>query len=145
MISFDQVHLRPSTWEDLDWLEPFYERVMRPYVELTHEWDPERYGEYFYPEVNWIVQWEGRDIGLLGYEVRTGYLYLNNIQLEEGFRGRGIGTHLVRRVLALGEELGLPVRLRVLKGNPALGLYQRLGFTIDPTQEQPYSIELVHA
>ncbi len=40
-------------------------------------------------------------------------------------RGRGIGGALIRR---LCEQGGRPVRLRVERTNPALGLYRRLGF-----------------
>ena len=45
-------------------------------------------------------------------------------------QSRGIGTHLVSELLAGARAAGLAVRLRVLKGNPARRLYEKLGFTV---------------
>ena len=43
---------------------------------------------------------------------------------------QGLGSVLVREVIARGVALGLPVRLRVFKTNPAHELYRRLGFAV---------------
>ena len=37
------ITLRQSKPEDLDWLDEFYESLMRPYVELTHAWDEKKF------------------------------------------------------------------------------------------------------
>ena len=44
------------------------------------------------------------------------------------WRGTGVGTELVRSVLARGQAAGKPVTIHVEAFNPALRLYQRLGF-----------------
>lgn len=44
-------------------------------------------------------------------------------------RGEGIGSMLLRELLAEAAAMGKPVRLHVKKQNRALGLYTRLGFT----------------
>jgi ribosomal protein S18 acetylase RimI-like enzyme len=43
-------------------------------------------------------------------------------------RGRGIGTAVLERVLAEGTASGRPVTIHVERFNPALRLYERLGF-----------------
>jgi hypothetical protein len=40
----------------------------------------------------------------------------------------GIGMHLIKTVIISANLVNKPVRLRVLKGNPARNLYLRLGF-----------------
>ncbi|HVX29235.1 MAG TPA: GNAT family N-acetyltransferase, partial [Nitrolancea sp.] len=51
-----------------------------------------------------------------------------DIALVPRFRNRGIGTQLIGEVLAEGRESGKPVTIHVETFNPALRLYQRLGF-----------------
>jgi ribosomal protein S18 acetylase RimI-like enzyme len=51
------------------------------------------------------------------------------------FQRDGIGTELVRRMLQRAKELDVPVRLRVLRVNPAKRLYERMGFVV--TSEEP--------
>ena len=47
----------------------------------------------------------------------------------------GIGTALVREILERARHLKVPVRLRVLRVNPAKRLYERMGFFV--TAEEP--------
>jgi len=52
------------------------------------------------------------------------------IIVDEKFRGKGIGTRLINELMALGKErfhLEL-IHLEVYEGNPAIRLYERLGF-----------------
>ncbi len=82
-----------------------------------------------YPQAAWeIVELEhiavGRMIVLRGKDSFT----LVDITLLSEYRGKGIGTALVRELLQRGGEESVPVRLQVRKGNPAARLYQRLGF-----------------
>ena len=51
-----------------------------------------------------------------------------DISLLPDYRNRGIGSSLLRGVLAEAEQNRLPVRLHVAAHNPAARLYARLGF-----------------
>ena len=44
-------------------------------------------------------------------------------------RGAGLGTEVIRRLQAEARDSGRPLRLQVLRTNPAVRLYARLGFT----------------
>jgi ribosomal protein S18 acetylase RimI-like enzyme len=56
-------------------------------------------------------------------------LYIQDIYVEPGWRGRGIGAALLGCVAALAIERGSPlVELTVREDNPARSLYGRLGF-----------------
>ncbi len=123
-----KISQRMASWDDLEWLEPFYESIMRPYVELTNKWDSTKFREYFNPEVTTIIQADNVDIGILKVEEREDCIYLGDIQIHEKHRSQGIGTSLIKTVIQSATIANKPVRLRVLKGNPAKELYLRLGF-----------------
>ena len=53
---------------------------------------------------------------------------LVDIALLPAHRNRGIGTALIQKLSAEAEAAGLPLRLFVIRGQPAFRLYQRLGF-----------------
>jgi GNAT superfamily N-acetyltransferase len=55
---------------------------------------------------------------------------LVDIALVPQFRGLGIGRALLERLLRLAEADHIAVRIHVERLNPALSLYQRLGFKL---------------
>ena len=122
------ISLRQSKPEDLEWLDEFYESLMRPYVELTHAWDEERFRKNYNTKTISVIQLDGEDIGMLKTEKRKDHICLGDIQLKEAFQRRGIGTSLIRDVMEKAKADGLPLRLRVLRENPVMELYRRLGF-----------------
>jgi GNAT superfamily N-acetyltransferase len=124
-----KISQRAATLDDIEWLEPFYESIMRPYyVELNLIWDNTKFREYFDPQSTKIIQADGLDIGLLQVRDRADCIYLGDIQLDREYRNKGIGTSLIESVIRSAIVANKPVRLRVLRGNPAKKLYFRLGF-----------------
>jgi ribosomal protein S18 acetylase RimI-like enzyme len=123
-----EISQRTASLDDIEWLESFYESIMRPYVELTHEWDSTKFREYFNPKIITVIQVDGIDIGMLKVEEREDCFYLGDIQIGRGYQKQGIGTKLIEQVIRSANIAKKPVRLRVLKGNPAKDLYFRLGF-----------------
>jgi ribosomal protein S18 acetylase RimI-like enzyme len=55
-------------------------------------------------------------------------LHLIDIAVLGEHRNQGIGAALIRELQGECEMQGLTLRLQVLRGNPAIRLYQRLGF-----------------
>jgi ribosomal protein S18 acetylase RimI-like enzyme len=51
-----------------------------------------------------------------------------DIALAPGFRGRGIGTSLLRSLMDEADESARKVSIHVEQNNPARSLYDRLGF-----------------
>jgi GNAT superfamily N-acetyltransferase len=124
-----EITQRAALAADIEWLEPFYESIMRPYyVALDCEWDDTKFREYCNTDLTKIIQADGIDIGMLKVEERTDCVYLGDIQIASAYRNKGIGTHLIETVIRSANLVDKPVRLRVLNGNPARNLYLRLGF-----------------
>ena len=127
--------------DDIDWLDPFYEKIMRPYVELTHDWNRTVFREKFRVSNSQIIQAEGKDIGLFKKEIIEGNLFLWDIQLEEEYRNLGIGSKLISRLKSEAQEMNLPILLKVLKGNPAIHFYERHGFGLIAELDNCYEME----
>ncbi len=124
-----EISQRVAIWDDVEWLEPFYESVMRPYyIELNLEWDSTKFREYFNPQSTKIIQFDDIEIGMIRVEERADCVYLADLQIRDEYRNRGIGTSLIESLIRSASIANKPVRLRVLRGNPAKNLYLRLGF-----------------
>jgi ribosomal protein S18 acetylase RimI-like enzyme len=124
-----EISQRDARSDDIEWLEPFYKSIMRPYyVAIDCEWDDTKFREYFDPNKTKIIQADGIDIGMLKVEERADCVYLCDIQIASTYRNKGIGTHLIETVIKSANLVDKSVRLRVLNGNPARNLYLRLGF-----------------
>jgi GNAT superfamily N-acetyltransferase len=141
MLKSMKIFQRAATLEDLDWLELFYESIMRPYVELTHEWDSSKFRECFDRDITKIIQVDGVDMGMLKVEQRLDCIYLGDIQIDRSYRNQGIGTQLIETVIQSANLANKPIRLRVLKGNPVKNLYHRLGFIEIQTLDHCYELE----
>jgi len=66
--------------------------------------------------------------GRLYIELRSDEIRLIDIALLPSQRGNGLGSAILRCLLVLTQQLQLPVRIHVETQNPAMRLYQRLGF-----------------
>jgi ribosomal protein S18 acetylase RimI-like enzyme len=88
----------------------------------------EHYGIHYPTCERNIVEKDGQPIGRLWIDVWKDQIRLVDIALMPEWRGTGIGSKLLRGVLARGIASGKPVTIHVEGFNPALRLYQRLGF-----------------
>ena len=75
-----------------------------------------------------VIMLNGQPIGRLYIHKRENEIRIMDIALLPEFRGQGIGLRLLRDILKQGKNLNLPVTIHVEQFNPALRLYQRMGF-----------------
>lgn len=68
-------------------------------------------------------------------------IHINNLAIHPTFRGRGLGTRLLRAVLDEAEQLGAPhATLEVRRSNtPARRLYEHAGFAIAGVRTSYYT------
>lgn len=116
-----EVSLRPAVGEDREFLFELHKASMGPYVEeLFGPWDDAVQWEFFdrwlHPTDTLVIKFGEHDVGVTRIEVHPDH------------QNRGIGTAVLRRVLADAATTGRTVSLHVFKVNPAHTLYGRLGF-----------------
>ena len=73
----------------------------------------------------WLRRWSSDDHGFGFVDEATPEL---SMALLPGYRGRGVGTRLLRHLVAAAEERYAAVSLSVSAANPARRLYERSGF-----------------
>lgn len=131
--------LRAVTEADREFLRDLHRATLRDYVDQVWGWDDAQQREMF--DARWdpaprrIIRLDGRDVGTLTVETKRDEVFLADIGILPEFQSRGLGSSVIRRVLADADASGLPVRLQVLRPNPARRLYERLGFVV--TEESP--------
>jgi ribosomal protein S18 acetylase RimI-like enzyme len=75
-----------------------------------------------------IVECDGVPVGYVCVEDRSDLVHVRELVLLPEFQNRGIGTAVLRELLAHAEGRGVPVQLGTLHANRAAALYRRLGF-----------------
>ena len=141
--SGDGIALREVTPADRAFLEDVYASAReaelapvpwspgekRTFLDSQFALQDEAYRRRFPPEAFLVIEEQGAPIGrVVLAELDAGELRIADIALLPAHRGRGIGSSLIRDVIAEGEHRGVPVSLHVERWNPAWRLYERLGF-----------------
>lgn len=141
-----QVELRRASAGDADFVYSLVETTMRGYVEQTwNRWDEQGVRKFFREAMSrgslQIVCECDVSIGALAVERHPTHLQLEELFLLPSHQNRGIGSHLVRRVIGEAKTERLPVRLRVLAVNPAVSFYKRLGFLVAAQTPERFLME----
>jgi ribosomal protein S18 acetylase RimI-like enzyme len=84
-----------------------------------------------------IIEVQGQPVGRMIVLRGQNEWQLIDISLIPEFRGSGIGSELLRAVIRECAEFGAVLKLQVLRTNPAMRLYKRLGF-IATAEDQIY-------
>jgi len=137
-----KLSLRPATEADVEFLRRVYRESFAGYVAQAHGWDEARQMAEFDSNLDLpttqVVCLDGQDVGLLAIVQTPGVIVLKQVGLLPGYQGKGLGTRLVQALLRRADREGQPVRLAVLKCNPAWKLYERLGFTVTRSSNTHY-------
>ena len=108
---------------------PWSEEQKREFVEMQFNAQDTFYRDQFKDAVFQIVELDSRPIGRLYVDRRPDELRVIDIALLSEQRGKGIGGRLMQDVIDEAAIVGKKVRIHVERSNPAMRLYERLGFT----------------
>jgi ribosomal protein S18 acetylase RimI-like enzyme len=88
------------------------------------------YIEHYSGAEFYVILTDDQPSGRLYVHRRDDEIRIMDIALLPAFRNQGIGSELLAQILQEGEEKQLPVTIHVERFNPALRLYERLGFCL---------------
>ena len=86
------------------------------------------YHEHYQEATFHVILSGDRPVGRLYVARWPEEIRIVDIAILPGHRGMGIGTRLLRDLISESEESGKPLSIHVERFNPALRLYERLGF-----------------
>ena len=125
---------RPATEEDRRFAFEVKRAALGRYVEQVWGWDEEvqqdfhdRHWQLRHPD---IIVLDGHDAGTVQFVRREDHYHLGEFYLLPEHQGKGVGSALLRMMLARADADGVPATLEVIKINPARSLYERHGFRV---------------
>ncbi len=124
---------RQASESDRELLYDLLKRALGPHIEATYGpwdegWQRQNFSETTDPAAHEIVELNGEPIGCLLVTKHADYIELDRVFVLPEHQNCGIGAGLVREVLDAAVRDGKVVRLQVFRMNPAVRLYERLGF-----------------
>lgn len=76
------------------------------------------------------------EIGFIGLDLRNNEildqhtLYINRFYIDEEYRNVGIGEQVLNKIIGMAKEMNRDLELEVFGDNPAIHLYEKMGFKI---------------
>lgn len=115
---------RKSEMDLVDWTEQQKSDFLKMQFSAQHK----HYTQY-YPDASFeIIELEDVPIGRLYVDRRIGEIRIIDIALLPSHCGQGVGSQFLVKIMNEAETKNIPVRIHVENFNPALRLYERLGY-----------------
>jgi GNAT superfamily N-acetyltransferase len=122
----------PASEADFEPLLALRIDVMREHLERVFRYEPSRarriFRQHFDEPGLRLVLIDGERGGCVGFRIGQDEIRIDSFYLDACHHNHGLGTVILRMLLAEADALGLPVRLEVLQGSPASRFYERHGF-----------------
>ena len=128
------VYLRPAKHSDYRFALELYLATMRPLTSQLMNWDEGKqrasFQRLWQVEQSRVIRCRNQDVGWIQAQERPGDILFQQFFISSEHHGRGLGSEVLRLLVAEWDSLSKPVTLTVLRNNPAWRLYQRFGFVV---------------
>ena len=122
----------PAADSDFERLLLIRHAAMRPSLERVGRWHPmrarARFRAAFKPGETRLILVDDRLAGCVALRLAGEALELDQFYLDPALQGGGLGSTVLRALLAEADAGGRPTILTVLAGSDAIRLYERHGF-----------------
>ncbi|MDY7041561.1 MAG: GNAT family N-acetyltransferase [Chloroflexota bacterium] len=125
--------LRKASPNDSEFAYCVKRAAFKEYVDKVWGWDEDEqqqlHEQRFRAQDFRVINFAGIDVGIMAVVVNPDCVEVNQLFLLPEYQGKNIGRRCMLLIMEEACQLGLPVRLSVMKVNPrALAFYQQLGF-----------------
>ncbi|NOU75605.1 GNAT family N-acetyltransferase [Paenibacillus sp. LMG 31458] len=130
-----QITLRQSQNSDVETIANLRAIVLRNDLTRLGRFDEEkvrqRFRNSFDSDHTWIIESDSSFIGCVALKpTLDGYL-LEHFYIYPYYQGKGVGSHVLKKLLEQNDVKGKRVTLNVLQGSSAKRLYERFGFKVE--------------
>uniref|UniRef100_Q0HUT8 GCN5-related N-acetyltransferase n=1 Tax=Shewanella sp. (strain MR-7) TaxID=60481 RepID=Q0HUT8_SHESR len=132
------VTFRPT--KDLAKAAHFTLSNMQPYyAQYAVDWDEAQIEQMTQDLVNFDILFEEKLVGIVRLSFDTEECWLRDLQVEQSYQNRGIGSIAIAEAERLAKEHGSHIlKLKVFKNSPAVHLYKRQGFGLTSEDDRFY-------
>lgn len=128
------IDLRSVRPDDYSFALDLYLDTIKPYASPWMTWVDEEqralFADLWRPDDTRVIVLDGKRVGWLEVRQTGEEIFLKQLYLDPAYQRRGIGSYVIQRLLNDWAGIARSMALFVLKNNPAVRFYQRLGFDI---------------
>ncbi len=136
-----QIAFRPASTQDFQYCKRLYFTGMTEIIEELHlNMAAQAVGfreQWALTQVR-IITVDSSDVGWLQSTIQDDVLFVAQLFVDGPFQRKGIGTEVMHHLIGEAARLNQAVCLAVVKINPALRLYERLGFQITHEDDRKF-------
>jgi len=133
------IELRPALGHDFEYCKRLYFEGMGWIIEELHL---DRAAQ----ETGFRQQWNMTQVRIVVFDFTDvgcrpsgdDELFVGQMFVESRFQRKGIGTQVMKRLISEATAFNLPVRVNVVRINPARRLYERLGFRVTHEDDRKF-------
>ncbi len=137
-----KLEIRQYTEEDYQYTHDLHRLNMISYVDkYWGGWNSDIFRKDVRPEITWIIETDGQKVGffVLNFEEKA---HVMNIQISPMYQGKGAGSQTISHCENESIKKGFDyMYLESFLDNPALHLYQRLGYKTYKVTESHYVLK----
>lgn len=140
----DGITMRQGKPADMAWLYQTFKLTMQGFIAETWGWDELLQEHSFYenlPAKSFTIASLQGDVGALNLREKADHLWLEMVLVLPDYQGRGIGRLMLEFAQRQAKEAQKPLRLSVLKVNPAHVFYRHLGFEQSAFDQWSYKMQ----
>tara|TARA_R110000824_G_scaffold50961_1_gene142088 strand:- start:89842 stop:90267 length:426 start_codon:yes stop_codon:yes gene_type:complete len=112
------------------------------YIQLNMRWDTDLFDRQWDELDSYALVINASRVGLLCINHDEDAYYIRELQIAPPWQRQGLGTAAIRFTAETAQQAGIRLlRLRVFCINPAIALYERMGFRILKTAGRMHAME----
>ena len=128
------IKLRAARDEDFTFARSVYFETMRWIIERLFGWEQAReeqnFAGFFRLDEVQIITADGQGVGWIQECIEEDVIFIGSFYISSAMQRRGIGTRVLRELMAKAANQSKAVTLAVVKINPAVHFYEKHGFRI---------------
>jgi ribosomal protein S18 acetylase RimI-like enzyme len=141
-----RIALVPAASGDCEFARETYYATMRWIIERLFGWNQAEqdasFASQFRVEDARLIMMDDQRVGWVQTQQGAGVVTLHQLYVVPALQRRGIGTQVLRMVIQEARNRVQPLKVAVVKINPAKGLYDRHGFRVTHEDEYKYYMSL---
>ncbi len=139
------LQLIKGTPSDQDWLYSLFRSTMQQHITIAWGWDEQFQKESFntsLPAANFkILTEKDKKIGGFYLSDKSDHIVLDMILVEPSLQRKGYGLFMMEAIKQESKSKKKPIRLSVLKSNPAIEFHKACGYATTDSDSQSVKMQ----